>query len=313
MNSMNILIRTLFLISIALNLFLAHKVITSSKGISYITSILADIRNFNFTGRIHSGLRYKSMKKLGTELNMLLDKFQSVIDEKQMLEISHKQLISNISHDIRTPLTSLLGFIEVLQKDDKLSSQERKDYLSIIYTKGQFLYKLIQDFFELSKLESEDAEIKLEKIDLPDIIRDILASFYKDFSMNCMIPEIQLPEGHVYVWGNEAGVERVLQNFISNAIKYGSSSGLIGVSIREDGAGVWVEIWDNGQGIPEKDIPFLFNRLYTVESSRNDRLRGSGLGLAIAKQLVEKQKGEIRVVSTQGVKTTFSFCLRKYT
>jgi len=308
---MDILIKALLSVSIVLNIFLAYKVVMNRKGTGYIVSVLEDIRNLNSARRIHVGLKYKSLKRLSTELNMLFDKFMNALDEKQMLEVSHKLLISNISHDIRTPLTSLLGFIEVLKRDDKLTSQERKDYLDIIHTKGQFLYKMIQDFFELSKLESDDTEIKLEKMDLLDVVSEVLASFYQDFAINGITPEIQLPDGPLHVWGNNAMVERVLQNLITNALKYGSSGGIIGITVRKDDDRSWVDIWDNGQGIPEKDIPFLFNRLYTVETSRNDKLRGSGLGLAIAKQLVERHKGEIRVVSIPDERTTFSFCLQK--
>lgn len=309
---MNILIKSFLLISISLNIFLFYKTVIGKRGIHYMTTVLNEIRNFGFSRRINIGFRYKSLEKMSTELNILMDKFQSTIEEKQRLELSHKQLIANISHDIRTPLTSLLGFVEVLQKSEGLSLEERKDYLDIIYSKGQSLYKMIQEFFELSKLESEDTVIKLEKIDLVDTIKEVLASFYQDFVINKTTPEIQLPEDPVHVWGNEASIERILYNLLSNALKYGSDGGVIGVSIREVIDKVWVDVWDKGNGVPEDDIPFLFNRLYTAEASRNSKMRGNGLGLAIAKQLVEKQNGEISVSSTPNQQTVFSFYLIKF-
>ncbi len=306
---MDTLIKVLLSISIALNLFFLYKTFINRKGIRYITAVLTEIHKYGFGRRVHIGMQYKNLGEISAEINMLLDRFQAAMEEKQTLELSHRQLISNISHDIRTPLTSLLGFVEVLQGNQDISLQEQKEYLDIIHSKGQSLYKLIQEFFELSKLESEDAEIKLEKLDLIDIVKEVIASFYQDFVINGVTPEIQLPEDKIYVRGNRAGIERILQNLLSNALKYGSSGGVIGILIREDADRKWVDIWDNGQGIPEKDIPFIFNRLYTAEPSRNEKMRGSGLGLAISKQLAEKQSGGITISSTPGERTTFSFYL----
>jgi signal transduction histidine kinase len=309
---LNILIKTFLLVSISLNIYLFYKTIIGKRGIIYITTNLIEIRNSGFSRRINIGFRFKALEKVSTELNVLMDKFQSTLEEKQRLELSHKQLIANISHDIRTPLTSLLGFVEVLQKNENISLKEQKDYLDIIHSKGQSLYNMIQDFFELSKLESEDTIIKLEKINLVDTVKEVIASFYQDFVINKIAPEIQLPQEEVYVWGNEASIERVLHNLISNVLKYGSDGEIIGISIRIEASEVWVDIWDKGKGILEKDLPFLFNRLYTTEVSRNEKLRGNGLGLAIAKQLVEKQNGEIRVSSIPGEKTIFSFYLIRF-
>ncbi len=306
------LLKGFLIFSGILNLYLLYKIIGYIKGTGFIVSLLSEIRNAGFNSRIHIGNRYKSLGKLSAELNMLMDRFQSALEDKQKLEVSHKQLISNISHDIRTPLTSLLGFVEVLQNSNTLSIEEQKDYLNIIHTKGQSLYKMIQDFFELSKLESEDMEIQMDKVDLADLVKEVLAAFYQDFVMNGTTPEIKLPEHAVYVRGNSACLERVLQNLISNALKYGQDGGVIGVTLREEADKVWIDVWDKGKGIPENDLPFVFNRLYTIEASRNAKMRGSGLGLAISKQLVEKQNGKITVTSDPGIKTTFSFFLMKF-
>lgn len=309
---MNILIRVFLLLSIILNIFLIYKIVVEKKGISYITSVLTEILNSGSNRRINIGFRYKSLEKMSTELNILMDRFQNTIEKKQRLELSHKQLIANISHDIRTPLTSMLGFVEVLQNSDGISSEEKKDYLDIIHSKGESLYKMIQEFFELSKLESEDTDIRLEKIDLADSVKEVMASFYQDFVLNKITPEIKLPDDPVYVWGNEVSIERIIHNLLSNALKYGKDGGIIGISIHEDNEKAWVDVWDNGHGIQEKDIPFVFNRLYTAEVSRNGKMHGTGLGLAIAKELVEKQNGEISVSSTPNERTVFSFCLIKY-
>lgn len=307
----NLLLKCLLAVSAIFNLYLVYKLLFVNKRLVMITDILTEIRNSDFSRRIHTGSSSKSLKDLSSELNNLMDKFQNIIEQKQKLESTHKKLISNISHDIRTPLTSLLGFVEVLQKSDKLDTAEQKEYLQIINSKGQSLYNLIQDFFELSRLEAEDVEIKLEKVDLFESIADTIASFYEDFSKAGITPEIRLPAERFFVWGHVPSIERILNNLLSNALKYGTDGGIIGISVTEEKDKAVVSVWDNGRGIPEGDLPFVFNRLYTAEDSRNDKLRGTGLGLTIVKQLVEKQNGSVNVTSNSG-KTVFSFNLLKY-
>jgi len=307
-----LLIKLLLLISIFLNLYFIYKLVSAKKGIGYFSAVLKGISRGDFNRRIHMGLSYQVLKELGSELNVLMDRFQTMLEEKQKLEISHKQLIANISHDIRTPLTSLLGYIEVLQETTGISQEERERYLSVIQSKGQYLYRMIQEFFELSKLEADDTIIKAEKNDIVEIIKEVLASFYQDFMTNGVTPTINLPEEPVYVFGDGTSIERILGNLISNSIKYGVDGGIVGVTLRKEKSKVWVDIWDKGQGIPDNEIKFIFDRLYTAEASRNEKLRGSGLGLAIARQLVEKQKGEIVVSSIPGQKTIFSFCLPSF-
>ena len=306
----NLILKCLLAISIILNVYLIYKFLILNNRLALITDILTEIRSSGFVRRIHMGNSSRALRELSSHLNYLMDKFQNIIEQKQKLELAHKKLISNISHDIRTPLTSMLGFVEVLQKNDNIDLTEQKEYLHIINSKGQSLYNLIQDFFELSRLEAEDVEIKLEKVDLVEILADTIASFYEKFNSAEITPEISLPTEHIFVWGHVPSIERILNNLLSNALKYGTDGGAIGISLTEEKDKAVVSVWDNGRGIPEGDLPFVFNRLYTVENSRNDKLRGSGLGLAIVKQLVEKQNGSVTVISNAG-KTVFSFSLIK--
>ncbi|WP_199873045.1 sensor histidine kinase [Inediibacterium massiliense] len=221
-------------------------------------------------------------------------------------------MISNISHDIRTPLTSILGYLEALNKDKNLSDEERQYFLSIAYDKSEKLYKLLEEFFEISKLESEDILIKVEKINLTNTVQEVLVGFYWEFINESIEPVIDIPEKDFFVWGDSKLIDRILSNLLLNALRYGKKGKIIGIKIREENAMIWVDVWNGGVGIPEKDIPYIFDRLYTVEPSRNKRVYGSGLGLAIVKELVESLKGEISVNSIPNEKTTFSFSLPLY-
>ena len=280
--------------------------------INKASSILREIRIDNSSRRVHIGARSHELDKLGIELNMFMDRYSDTIEKKQSLELAHKKLIANISHDIRTPLTSLLGYVEVLQKDEGISIEERKKFMDIIEKKGQSLHKLLNEFFELSKLESEDTLIRFEKNNLPEIIKGVLAAFYPEFIKKQISPEIKIPDNPLFVWGDGTSIERILQNLISNALKFGRDGGSIGIGLRQEQDKVWVDIWNDGKGIPEADMKYIFDRLYTTELSRNEKLQGSGLGLAIVKKLVEKQKGEITASSEPDKKTVFSFSLLEY-
>jgi len=275
-----------------------------------LAGVLADIRKSGFMRRAHLGFFNEPFKDLGTELNAIMDEYQDIIEENQRLELSHKQLIANISHDIRTPLTSLMGYSEVL-KDQGCSPEEQREYLEIIYAKAVSINRMIDEFFDLAKLEAEDTAMELTPVNLAEIVQESLASFYQDFIQASITPAVSLPDEKIVVWGNHAAIDRVLNNLVSNALKYGLDGGALEVSMREEENRVWVDVLDRGHGIPAYELPRVFDRLYTAEVSRNAGMRGAGLGLAIARQLVEKQGGEITAQSTPGERTVFSFCLNK--
>ena len=310
MNDMDRLWLGLLLSSLLLNAFLAFRLVSFGKGIGRLAGTLSDIRKKDTQRRIHLGFAGRPFMKLGTELNVLMDGFQKALDDNQRLERSHKQLIANISHDIRTPLTSLMGYVEVL-RDQALCPKVQREYLDIVYAKACSMDRMIEAFFDLVRLESEDTIVELAPVDLAEIVSEALASFYQDFARASITPEIRLPAEPVVVWGNRAAIERVLNNIISNALKYGGDGGAISISMRDEAGRAWVDVLDRGRGIPESELLHVFDRLYTTEASRNAAARGAGLGLAIAKQLVEKQKGDITAESSPGERTVFSFCLNK--
>lgn len=248
---------------------------------------------------------------LTQHLNNLLNLFQTTTEQVTHLEEERKKMITNISHDLRTPLTSLLGYADAIRSDSSLSSKEREKYIDIIVKKGHQLASLLQYFFELSKIEANDLPMHFTKVNLSEKVREALASFYQEFTKVNIIPAFQLPDDDMYVWADSQSIERILNNLLSNAIRYGAEGKSVGIELREETDHVWVCVWNYGTGIDEKDIPYIFKRLYTGEASRNPTFSGNGLGLTIVKKLIEKQHGEIFVNSRLGEKTTFSFYLPK--
>ncbi|SHE35194.1 His Kinase A (phospho-acceptor) domain-containing protein [Seinonella peptonophila] len=279
--------------------------------IKKIIKITRGIQTGNLNLRYRLQISQRDIENLGGELNRLVDYFQNGFERITFLEEERKRMIANISHDLRTPLTSLLGYTEALKFDTSLTTEEREDFLRITSEKGNALLVLLQDFFELAKLEADDFELKLQKINLVEIVPEILLSFYPDFVKAEITPIIKLPETPLYAQVDEVCLRRVLNNLLSNALCYGIDGKEIGIALREEESLVWVDVWDRGKGIPAQDIPHIFDRLYTGEASRNSSLQGTGLGLTITKNLVEKQGGRIIVTSAPNEMTVFSFCLTK--
>jgi len=279
--------------------------------INKISNSLTEIITGNFNARIKFHDYNKSVKNLIINLNRLIDKFQEVAAVNRQYEDDRKKMISNISHDLRTPLTAMLGYVEMLQTDTSLSLNEKKEYLEVIETKGEVLRRLIDEFFSLSKIDSDDINLEFKKIDITEVTRQCALSFLKDFEAKEITPMIKIPEKEICIDADEKSINRILQNIIGNSLKYGSNGKVIGISLKENKDSVIIEIWDKGKGIKKEDLSHIFERLYTGEKSRNNHLKGSGIGLTIVKKLVEKHNGKIEVESLPYEKTTFKITLFK--
>lgn len=295
-----------------IGIILIFKQQVERKQINKFIRVLEQIYHGNMNQRMRIRGANKEIKKLYEETNLVLDRFQDTFEQKKIMEESRKKMISNISHDLRTPLTALLGYIEVLQKDDTLSNEERERYLEIVHSKGEALYELLEEFFQLSKLESEDVILKLQKTNICETVRESVLNYYEDFIKINITPHIRIPEEDLYVLGHKESIHRIMGNLISNAIKYGADGQNIGVELYKKKDYICINVWDTGKGISKESIPYIFDRLYKGDKSRNKSKGGSGLGLTIVRKLVEKQNGYIKVISTPYEKTVFSFYIPQY-
>lgn len=253
----------------------------------------------------------KYLKQILIEINRFLNYNQKTTANYMKTEGSMKKMLSNISHDLKTPLTVILGYIETLQIDKTLSSEEKGVLLSKVQNKTIELINLINKFFNLSKLESGDKDISITRVNMNEICRKNILSFYEILTNKGFNVDINIPQNSFYALGNEEALDRILNNLISNAIKYGYEGKIVGLDLKADDKFVYVDIWDRGKGINEFDKDRVFERLYTLEDSRNKLYQGSGLGLTITKRLVEKLGGEISLLSIPYEKTIFSFKLKK--
>lgn len=269
-----------------------------------ISAKLEEIAKTDSDERIHIFTDQKELIELSAQINGLLEKHQKVkVDYRRSLMAS-KKMLSNISHDIKTPMTVLLGYLELMRlqgaSDEMLQKAEQK---------ANQVMELIDQFFTLSKLESGDTDIELSKVNLSEICRESILDFYEILTNDHFQVEIDMPETPVYVMGNVEALQRIFSNLISNAIRYGADGAYLGLFLTTEEDKAIVRIVDHGKGIEKAFADSVFDRLFTMEDSRSRKVQGNGLGLTIAKNLAEKLEGSLTLESTPGVITTFIFWL----
>lgn len=247
-------------------------------------------------------------KVLLSTINTLLDHNHQNHVKYNKSKTSMKKMLSNISHDLKTPLTVVLGYLEMLSLKYK-----EEENIEKVYEKVKEVLALINKFFDLAKLESGDKQLHMEKLDLCEICRMALLDYYRTLENNAYEVELQIPDVPLYILGDREALKRILNNLISNAIHYGDLGKYLGLCVREENEHIIVEVIDKGKGIKEQYKEEVFERMYTLEDSRSKAYQGSGLGLTITKELVEKMGGEIHLDSEPFVKTVFSFWLNKLT
>lgn len=275
------------------------------KAIKEIAATIYHIVNFNTDEKIMFFSGNKYIIELMESINIILNDHQKAKADYKKSELSSKRMLSNISHDLKTPLTVILGYSEILM----LSECYEKDIIRKINAKTTEVINLINKFFTLSKIESGDMQLTMERINLSELCRRVAIDFYQILTENEFTVDIQIPEHEVIVNGNEDAIIRILDNLISNTIRYGFEGRYIGLKLYVDSNSAFIEIKDKGKGIDKNNIVNVFDRLYTLDDSRNAKLGGNGLGLAIAKSLAEKINGSLELKSIPYVETVFTLKL----
>lgn len=304
---MKILLVTIILILTLIIFIQRSKNVKISKDIKYMKVKLQEIMENHSEERIKVFTSNEEVKNLIGTINKLLDYNGKNITKYNKTKLSMKKMLSNISHDLKTPLTVILGYVEML----KLRSEE-KVMADKIYDKATEVLDLINKFFDLARLESEDKRIEISKVNICEICRTTMLNFYDKLHNEGMEVLIDIPEKDIFVLGNEDAIVRILNNLITNSIRYGNHGKYLGLVINDDEAVATVNIIDKGKGIEESYKEEVFERIFTLEDSRSKAYQGSGLGLTITKSLVEVLGGTITLNSIPYVKTVFSFTLNKF-
>ncbi|EKN40181.1 sensor histidine kinase [Clostridium botulinum CFSAN001627] len=296
----------LIIIIIILSILLLNDKIKTKR----ITAKLNEILKENSRERIKFYNLSTNKKELVREINIFLDKYQSIsIDNKNYKE-HHKKMISNISHDIRTPLTALMGYVDLLS-DNCITKEKKEEYISIIRERGTALKDLMEEFFQMAKLECNDVEITIEKFNITEVVRKNIITFMNEINERNITPEINIGDEEIFALGDKNYTSRIITNLISNSLKYGYEGKVIGIDLKEDNKWVTLSIWDKGKGIDKNELPYIFDRLYTGEKSRNRSFQGSGLGLSIVKNMAQHMNGSITAQSIPYEKTIFTVKILK--
>lgn len=282
-------------------------------GIFSISFLLLQGRSLKYIGKISSAIQNISEGDLNTQvevagddefaamaanLNKMEEDIRDLMDKEREAERTKNELITNVAHDLRTPLTSIIGYLELLSGSGVTLPQEmQKKYIDIAYTKAKRLEKLIEDLFGFTKLNYGKVSMNVGRVDIVKLLSQLLEEFYPSFADNNLTYELKsnVPAQMIAADGNL--LARLFDNLINNAIKYGSEGKKILVKIRAEDEIVTVSVTNYGYVIPKDELPLIFNKFYRVEQSRSVYTGGTGLGLAISKNIVDMHGGNIAVTS----------------
>lgn len=254
------------------------------------------------------GRKGDEIDELGSTFTQMSDR---IIEQVKLLkhnDNSRRELIANVSHDLRTPLASLQGYLEtLLLKNETLSESEISEYIKTAYENSQRLQKLISELFELASLENNNAILHFESFSMSELAQDVSQKFKLKAKNKGITLETKIPEIPAFVSADIGLIQRVLENLLDNAIKYTPEGGQVEIALSMSNANIATVIKDSGQGIAEHEAKHIFERFYRIEKHRDQD--GTGLGLAIVKRIIQLHNSSIDVSSSENKGAVFSFDL----
>ena len=277
-----------------------------------VTFMILEEPGIRYLGRISDAVQSISQGNLNTEvdvtgddefsamaanLNKMSSDIRKLMDKEREAERTKNELITNVAHDLRTPLTSIIGYLELLAGNTQIPQEMQHKYIEIAYSKSRRLEKLIEDLFGFTKLNYGKIAMHIGQIDIVKLLEQLLEEAYPNFEEKNLSYDLQsnVPAKIISADGNL--LARLFDNLIGNAIKYGADGKRVLVKIHGEEDTVTVSVTNFGRVIPADELPLLFNKFYRVEQSRSATTGGIGLGLAIAKEIVDMHGGTIRVAS----------------
>lgn len=264
----------------------------------HIISELHYIAEGNYDHRIPFELR-GDLNRVVSSINGLVDSTVAAIEEERRIEQSKDELITNVSHDIRTPLTSIIGYLGLIEDRQYHSKEDLLKYTHIAYVKAKQMKSLVEDLFEYTKVRQPDTPISTTTFDMVQLLEQLAIEFELEASRKSVEIQVQSDCPQILMTGDTDKLVRVFNNLITNALKYGKNATLIMITIEKIGTEVVVSVKNNGKMIPKHALDALFNRFYRVEESRSQETGGSGLGLAIAQSIIALHGGYIYAKSNQ--------------
>ncbi|MCE0560272.1 HAMP domain-containing histidine kinase [Limosilactobacillus fermentum] len=228
-----------------------------------------------------------------TSVNALVDTITQAMQEERASEKSKDELITNVSHDLRTPLTSIIGYLGLIEDHQYQSEEDIVKYSHIAYDKAKQMKNLVEDLFEYTKVQQHGAPVNLMTVDLGQLLEQVGASFELEADKKGMAINVTCEPTPLSITADPEKLGRLFSNLVANALKYGHGASYIHLTAKQLGEKVVITVADDGEKIPAESVKHLFERFYRVESSRNKATGGTGLGLAIVQSIVELHHGSV--------------------
>ena len=278
-----------------------------TRNIRKIVIVLREFKNGNLNARIKLNSKGE-LSEVANAFNDMADTIVRNIDEIKTMDNLRRELVANVSHDLRTPLATIQGYIEtILIKSNHLSDNERQNYMQTILSSTERLKKLVEELFELSKLEARQTKPNPEAFSLAELVQDIQQKNFVIAESKKIDLSINFPFNIPMAYADIGMMEKVIQNLLDNAFKFTPENGSILIELQKDNKDIVVKIKDSGVGIKEADLPFIFERYQKTKRIGLDDNEGLGLGLTIVKKILEVHNIDINVESNEGKGTSFSF------
>ncbi|KYG34290.1 sensor histidine kinase [Priestia endophytica] len=243
-------------------------------------------------------------------INKLIEEYEEMEAESVRSQLARKRFLSSISHDIRTPLTSIIGYIDALKDNMFRSEDEKQKYLHILSSKSSRLKEIIEDLFHMAKLDADEVSFTFQKLDLAEATREVLIEFLPLIEKEKVSLSVELPPSPCFVYADATSIARIMTNLLKNSLYHGRDGKSLKISLSDKGEIYELAFQDQGKGIEARELPYVFDRLYKGDYARKSS-NGSGLGLFIAKELTEKHKGALEVESIPWQNTAFRLSLPK--
>lgn len=228
-----------------------------------------------------------------TSVNALVDTITQAMQEERASEKSKDELITNVSHDLRTPLTSIIGYLGLIEDHQYQSEEDIVKYSHIAYDKAKQMKNLVEDLFEYTKVQQHGAPVNLMTVDLGQLLEQVGASFELEADKKGIAINVSCEPTPLSITADPEKLGRLFSNLVANALKYGHGASYIHLTAKQLGEKVVITVADDGEKIPAESVKHLFDRFYRVESSRNKATGGTGLGLAIVQSIVELHHGSV--------------------
>ena len=302
----NIYLLIAFLLSLLIIAYLVLKLHRVREQLTLIQDALPDIKTGNLNRRVLA--RENDMtKQICYDINEIALENQARFIQQKQAEQSYKRLMTSLSHDVKTPLASLVGYLEAIEHG-LVVGEEKEEYIHVASDKAYRLKDFVISLFEWVKLDAREQIFHFEIVDLNEMTRNIIADWVSTFENNNLKYEIEIPETEYFIRIDPNAYTRILNNLLQNIMVHSKATQIL-LSIIESNQQAIITLTDNGQGILPEKISHIFDRMYQCDDSRSSK--GNGLGLSIAKELVNAHKGTINVASTPNFETTFAITLPK--